>query len=177
MKRFDELTIEQFKVVLEKSEDLRRMLDAYIQDCECEYLCDMLRSFNFGIADWNIGFYNNNYFCAKDCLANDDYEYISCIEDSVTNFGCSERLERLIEQCKKLIGSNLYMYYIKKLYRLYFEEELEPIIKYVEGISYQLYCGNVDETLDYIEGFQERYSDFLYDEVSGTYYKPCKIAN
>ena len=177
MKRFGELTSEEFKAVVLASKSLREELDEYVQECEFDFLSDKISCFNLSVADWSMSFYGNNYFYAKNSSDNYDFEYIDCIQKSVDNFGCSDKLEKLLNQCRKLLGTNLYMHHVKRLYDLYFKEELEPIIDDVEAFSYNLHCGELNDNTCYLDEFQENYSKWLYDSEAQTFYKPCKIAN
>ena len=90
--------------------------------------------------------------------------------------GCSDRLERLLSQCEKLEGTNLFYHHARLLRDMWLEDEIQSIVKYVEDACYELYCGEIGEkTRCYLECFQEIYSDYLYDEETETIYSPHKL--
>ena len=172
MKKFKELTIEQLTEIVNRSKKLRDELDEYIQDCEMCWISEKLAVMKDSLSDWSIGFYNQNYIRVKDYGT-----FLDCVIDSEKRYGASDKMEKLISQCEKLRGSNLFEYWAKKLKEVYFEDELQSICKYVEDCSYELYQGSVGEKCEsYLECFFDAYDDYLYDESTSTFYKPMKLA-
>lgn len=172
MKKFSELSLEQLEQIVNRSKELRNLLDEYIQESEMDYISDKLFPIKKSLKDWSIGFYNQNYM-----VVNDYHDFVAGVRSSVKSFGCSDRLESLLTQCEKLEGSNLFHHHAKMLKELWYEEEIKSTIDYVEDASYELYCGKVGEkTRDCLEPFFYNYEDYLYDEETETFYKPTKLA-
>lgn len=169
---------ELLSVILSKKK-LSEMLYNRISSSEIDfYLDDKLRCFKRGTIDYEIGVYNRNYFR----LTNDDYgtcyDFLCGVEDSIASFDGTDKLKRLAGQCRKLINSNLFCSKVKQLCELYYDEEIEPIVKFVEDCSYDIYCKNSESKnlLDYADLFWEDYGDAFYIEDGEVYEvaKPIK---
>ena len=61
---------------------------------------------------------------------------------------------------------------------MYYEDELKSMVDYVEDASFELYQGSVGEkSREYVECFVDNIiGDYLWDEESETFYKPCRIS-
>ena len=171
MKKFSELTYEQFEEIVNRSKKLRDELDNYIQDTEMYWLEEKLNCVNDSLEKWSVGFFNQNFIRVR------DYEsFVDGVEESVKCYGSSERLEKKLQQCKKLRGTNLFEYESEKLKELYFKEELQVICDYTEDACYELYCGKVGEKCrSYLEPFFDNYVDCLFDEEERVIYRPQKL--
>lgn len=171
MKKFCEMNLQKFEQIINRSKKLRDELGDYIQESEMDFISDKLFPVKSSLKDWSIGFYNQNFVTVKDY-----HEFVSGVRSAAKSFGCSDRLERLLSQCEKLEGTNLFYHHARLLRDMWLEDEIQSIVKYVEDACYELYCGEIGEkTRDYLECFQEIYSDYLYDEETETIYNPHKL--
>lgn len=172
MKRFSEMNLQEFRQIVDSSKELREKLDSRIQDSELDYLTDKLACVKSSLSNWSVGFYNRNFINVS------DYEdFLDGVKKCANFFGASEREEKMIARCEKLLGTNLFEYYAKKLEEIFFEDELQPIIDFVEDASYELYCGKVGEKAeDYLELLLDDLDDYLYDEGAKKFYVPHAIS-
>ena len=172
MKKFSELTMEQLTKIVNGSKELRDELDQYIQETEMEWLSEKLACVESSLSNWSIGFYNPNFMHVR------DYEgFLYGVQKCTENFGCSDKLEKKIKQCEKLLRTNLFEHHAKILAEMWYKDEIQPIIDFVEDASYELYGGEVGKNCkDYLECFFDRYSDCLYDEETETFYEPHSLA-
>ena len=174
MKKFKDLSLEELTNIVNSSKKLRDELDNFIQEDEMNWLRQKLNFVRSSLWKWSLGFFNNN----GNFISVRNYEeFLDGVKDSKVAFGASERLEKLINHCEQLLGTNLFEYYAKKLAEVFFEDELMPIINYVEDASFELYQGKVGEkSKDYLEGFFSSYEDYLYDEENKTFYEPHSLS-
>lgn len=171
MKNFGEMTNDEIVAIINKSKLLRDKLDNYIQDCEMDYLSDKLSCVKKSLSDWSVGFYQPSYIEVRDCE-----DFVDGVLEHEKCFGLSDKCSRLARQCNKLRGTNLFEYYAEKLKDLYFKEEYEDVIDFVEDCGYELYQGEVGEKCyDYIECWVYNFEDWLYDEETETIYDPYKL--
>lgn len=172
MKRFSELSNEQLTNIVNRSKKLRDELDEYIQDSEMHWISEKLSCVKDSLANWSVGFYNQNFLRVR------DYEgFVDGVEKSIKMYGASEKLEKKFHQVQKLLHTNLFAHTAEQLKELWLKEELQSICDYVEDASYELYQGAVGEKCqDYLECFFDAYRDYLYDEATETFYKPTKLA-
>ena len=171
MKKLGEMTNDEIIAIINKSKFLRDALDDYIQDCEMDYLTDKLGYIKKSLSDWSIGFYSPSYIKVK------DYDlFIDGVFEHKDCFGLSEKCEKLANRCKKMRRTNLFEYYAEQLKDLFFEDEFQSIINWVEDCGYELYCGEVGEkSADYVECWSYSYEDYLYDEEEDVIYTPHKM--
>ena len=139
------------------------------------FLDDKLRCFKGVELDYEIGVYNRNYFKLADEEYGKCYDFLCGVEESIGSFGSTEKLSRLAKQCRKLVCNNLFCHKVKQLCELYYEEELAPIVKFVEDCNYAIYCKDDKNTqlLDYVDLFWEDYGDEFYME-DGEIYEVAK---
>lgn len=173
MKKFSQLTEQEQIQLLKRDENLRNKLDNYVQDCEMDWLSDKLACVKPGLSDWEYGFYNRNFYRLGDLD-----KFVEGVQKSIYNFGSTDKLKRLADQCEKLQYTNLYEHHVKKLASLYFEEEIDMIVEYTENVCYKIYCNDIESVCadGYLEPFFDNLSEYLINEETNTYYKPCKIS-
>ena len=170
MRALNTLPAAELMPVILKNETLCKMFDDYIQDSEQIYLEDKLSCFNWSGVDYSIGFYNPNYFTMKDAA-----DFLNGVYKSIRSFGSTQNLERLYNLCEKLSGTNLFEYHCRKLCALYYHEEIEPSIKFVEDLSYKLYCRQYSPEMDdFIECFADRL-DNIYINDDGNIEKYTRL--
>ena len=165
MINLSKMETKEFLSIVFQHQELCDKLDNYINESEFYYINEKMRCFNFSCADWDIGCYNNNYLTVKK-----SYEFLSCVQESISNFGCSERLQKLVDHAKKLCGTNLFDHYVENICSVYLQEELQPTCDWLKDVSYAIHCKDVEKfcehyDLDGVECFQEYYCDnYTYDE-------------
>ena len=171
MKKFTEMNLQEIEQIVNRSKELRDQLESYIQECEMDFISDKLFPVKNSLSDWSIGFWDQNYINVKDY-----HDFVAGVRSSVKSFGCSDRLEKLLSQCEKLEGTNLFFHQVRLLKTMWLEDEIQSICKYVEDAGFELYLGKVGEkSRDYLEGFIMIYENYLYDEETETIYKPTKL--
>ena len=173
MKKFSDMEIDEVINVINDSKELRDMLDNYIQETESDWLGDLLRCFDPQSIDYSIGFFNSNYFTVKDSDL-----LLDGVRKSHENYGLTIKAEKLLKQCEKLQGTNLFDYWCNQLAEMYYKDELKSIVDYVEDASYELYRGSVGEkSREYVECFVDNIiGDYLWDKESETFYKPYRVS-
>lgn len=173
MKRFGEMNLQELEQIINRSKKMREKFESYIMDCEMDYISDKLSCVTSSLKDWTVGFWERNYITV------DDYsDFVAGVRNSSKRFGCSDRLESLLSHCEKLDGTNLFKHYAVRLKNMWFEDEIQSIVKFVEDAGMELYgkSGAVGEkTRDYVECFFYNLEDWLYDEETETFYKPTKL--
>lgn len=158
MKKLVSLSNKEILNYVMSSKELRENLDEYISRCEMDWVGEKLACFSYRGADWSIGAYNHNYLRVRDCD-----EFVASVEKSISYFDCTEQLRKLVKQCKRLWGTNLYDYMVGKLCDMYYEQELKPIVEWMEKCSYYIYNEDAnDDLLDYIDCFADSYLDDIY---------------
>ena len=155
MKALNTLPDKEILKAIYSSQELSETLREYIQDTEIYWLDEKLNCFKSGI-DYSIGFYNHNYFHVVGYNG-----FLEGVYKSIRSFGATEKLEKLYYQCEKLRGTNLFDYKINQLAKLYFEEELQSIIKHVEDVTYQIHCKDMNLDFDL--------ECFAYNRLEGIY--------
>lgn len=171
MKRFSELSNEQLKQIVNRSNELRDELDEYIKDMEMIFISEKLSCVRESLANWSVGLYNQNFLRVR------DYEgFVDGVEKSIKTYGASEKLEKKFHQVQKLLHTNLFAHTAEQLKELWLQEELQSICDYVEDCSFELCQGTVGEKCEsYLECFFDNYEDYLFDEETQTIYKPTRL--
>ena len=173
MKKFSDMEIDEVIDVINDSEELRDMLDQYIQKTESDWLGELLVCFDQRAIDYSIGFFNSNYFTVKDSDL-----FLDGVRKYHENYGLTTKAEKLLKRCEKLQGTNLFDYWCNQLAEMYYKDELKSMVDYVEDASFELYQGFVGKkSREYVDCFVDNIiGDYLCDEESGTFYKPCRIS-
>ena len=166
----------EFLSVVFQHQELCDKLDNYIYESEFNYVNDKLNCFNFSCASWEIGCYNHNYLTVKDSA-----EFLSCVQESISKFGCSDRLQKLVDHSEKLCDTNLFDHYVEKVCSVYLQEELQPTCDWLEDVSYAIYCKDVEKfcklyAVDAIDWVKDMFDDFTYDEETKEVMEYRKIA-
>lgn len=164
---------EALSVILSK-QTLSDLLKNRIISGEIDFFMDdKLRCFEHGSTDYEIGIFNLNYMYVKD-----DWKFLEGVKKSVKSYGGSEKLEKLLAQCEKLYGTNLFSYMVNNLCDLYFNEEIKPIVDYVEKCDMAIYNKDVDCELldDYLDIMIEDYGEDYYIEDGEVFKVATKIA-
>ncbi len=155
MKKLNSYPLKEQLCLIYKSKELTERLDERIQESEMDYISDLLGSFSFSVADWSIGFYNQNYIDVKD-----DLGFLESVEEMIDVYSGSEKLLSLASQARKLWNrdSNLFSYIVKKLCSEVYEM-LKGICDFVENLCYKTYCKEEDDSLlDYLD-------DWIFEDV------------
>ena len=57
---------------------------------------------------------------------------------------------------------------------MWFEEEIQSIVKYVDDLSYNVYCGkNPENTFDYLEAWKDCVN-YIFDEETEEVWEPAR---
>lgn len=170
---FKDLSMNEFEQIVNRSKFLRDELDNSIQRWELDYISEKLWCIKPYLSDWNVGFWQPSYIKVRDY-----YGLFNGIKESVRRYGCSSRVEKKISHCEKLrdSDSNLFMYHCSLLKDMWYKDEIESIIDYVEDCGMELYYGKVGEkSRDSLDLFFDDYIDYLYDDDRDTIYKPMVL--
>jgi hypothetical protein len=158
MKQLSEFTDREALKYPLASKTLSRRFDEYITECEMDYIAEKLDCFPSGCTDYNIGVYDRNYIKVKDAS-----DFLDGVQRCAKHFGCTERLEALINQCNALKYKNLFAYMVGKLAKVFFEEEIKQTIEYLEECSYAIHCEDAKNCLiDHVECFVDCRCDNVY---------------
>lgn len=165
MKRLTDFNNKEILHYIMQSERLRDMLGNYIHESEMDWIGEKMSVFKKrrGCADLSIGTYQHSYLSVLK-----PYEFLMACEDSYKCFGASGREMRKIEQCKKLVGTNLFNHCVNQLCEIHFEDEFQEIIKHIEDCMYDIYIKDeTDRLLDYIDCFADCNIDDIFVKDNG----------
>ena len=164
-----ELSNEKLFEVVSKNETLRRSFDDYVWECELDYISEKLKVVKPALSNWEVGLCNPNFMHVKDYKS-----FIYYARECTKIYGLSDRGEKYLAQCEKLEGTNLFEYHAKQFAEIWFNDEIQDVVKYVEDLSYKVYCGkDTKESYDYLECWAENV-DYIYDEEDGSVYEPMR---
>lgn len=175
MENLSKIDLKEFAKVVLGNDKLKYRFDEYIYDSVINFLVtDKIDCFENGCIEYQYGTYCDCYLQVKE----DRYfDVLDGMKKSAENYGCSTRLEKLLNHADKLWSSNLFHWYVKKALEIYFKEEIKPDIDWVEEMSYQIHRGNMPEDLySDLESFQWNFDGYLYDRDNKTFYKPFSVA-
>lgn len=158
MKKLITLPDKEILSYVMSSKELRSKFEEYVSESEMNWIGEKTDCFRGGAADWSLGAYSYNYFDVK------NYDkFVDGVSESIRCFGGTEQLEKRLNQCKHLWGTNLYEYMVGKLCEMYYEQELKPIIDWIEKVSMHIYNEEAnDDLLDYLDCFADCYLDDIY---------------
>lgn len=122
------------------SKELRDLLFDYIYDSEMDYLGEKLGCFDHGAIDYS---YSLSGYCYMNIM--NTAEAVGGIEESRRAFGASSRVEKLLNHCLNLYGSNLFEYYAEKLVEAYHEDEMMASINYLSDMASAIHWGDIEE--------------------------------
>lgn len=170
MEKIINLGLEKFGELVAKNETLRTGLYDRIYDDEMwSYLQEKLDCFEGGCINYEFAPYCYSYMRLRKGInkygENNAVLALYGIEKSAKTYGCSESLQKRINQCLKLNGTNLFEYHVENLLAQFFKEEIMYTVKWLEDMSYQLSCGKMPEDLlGYLECFQDDLGNYYYNE-------------
>lgn len=172
MKKFNELSREEFCNVVKNSEELCEELFRLISDTESDFFEEKLSVINKGLSDWSVGSCNNNFL-----LVGDAFAFLEGVKDSIESYGSSDKLKKAVNHCTKLENTNLFEFQVKKLSELYLKEELQPICDYIDGCYEETHGYREFGELvgDYLDILLDHVGEYLYDEENKCYYVPKVI--
>ena len=167
--KLNDLSIEKLFEVVSKSLTLRQSFDEYVWECEWDYISDKLEIMKPAISNYEIGVCNRNFIRIS------NYEdFVSCARDCEESYGLSINCEKKLAQCEKLLGTNLFEYHAKIFAEMWFNEEIQSVVKWCEEVSYKVYSCNHDSDIDdYLSCWAEN-SDYIYDEDDDCVYEPMR---
>lgn len=177
MKKISELTDKEFRKIVASNKELRKKLFDRAYDGEQDYMSDKLGCFERGTLDYSLGIDGQSYIeiAAVRYTGEKDYTgFIAGVRKCDKCFCISDATRKLLHRCEKLQekDSNLIGYWADKLCEVFFHEEFEPTLDWLEDFHYELYCGEVsDKSEGIIELLQDDLEDWLVDD-SGKVYKP-----
>lgn len=175
MENLSEIDLNEFAKVVLGNEELKQRFDAYIYDAEInDFIGNKIDCFENDCINYQYGVCCHCYLKVKE----DRYfDVLDGMKKSAENYGCSTRLEKMLNHADKLWNSNLFHWYVKKALEIYFKEEIKKTIEWVEDMNYKLYCGMMSEDmLGELECFQWNFDGYLYDRENKTFYKPFSVA-
>jgi len=164
-----ELSIEKLFEVVSKSLELRQSFDNYVWECEWDYISDKLEIMKTAVSNYEIGICNYNYIRVSDYA-----DFVESARECEKMFGLSTKCEKLLSLCEKLRETNLFEYHAKRFAEMWFDEEIQSVVKWCEDMSYQLYCMNHSSDIDdYLLCWAENV-DYYFDEDDGCAYEPAR---
>jgi len=174
MKYLNELETAEAVSVIVNNQTLAEKFYQRIYEGEMDlYLSDKLDCFKNGCVDYEIGVYNRNYFRIKRDDWGCHYDFLTGVEECIRCFCSSERVEKLAKQCRRLTQSNLFMHKVKQLCEMFYEDELKPIVEFVEECSMAIQSKDTTDTnlFDYVDLFVENYGEDYYIEDDGRVFR------
>lgn len=174
MKYLNELTTEQAVELIVNNQTLADKFYQRIYESEFDlYLDDKLDCFENGCIEYEIGVYCPCHFRIKRDDWGCHYDFLTGVEKCIRCFCSSERVEKLARQCRKLIHSNLFMCKVQKLCEMFYEDEIKPIVEFVEECSMAIHSKDTTDTnlYDYVDLFVENYGEDYFVEEDGRVFK------
>ena len=162
---------EALAVILSRSET-SDILERMIHESEMNYINEKLSCFEYAAIDYQIGTYCYCYMSVKN-----DWLFLDGVRDSVKAFGGSKRLEACLHQCERLSGSNLFSYMVGRLCDIFFEDEIQPGITYVEDCGSAIYNKEDDSPLllDAADLFLSNYGEDYYTDDGGEVFHVARL--
>lgn len=172
MKNFKELSAKEKFEIVSSIKCLELRAEEYIFDCEVNGdIMDKvngLKSVDYSIGDSRSYLKIKEYY--GETYREDAEDFFVSLLNVVKMFGASERCEKQMKKCDKLYDcrSNLFTYEAKKLCQMYFEDDIEPTLEYVENFTFDMMGGDYkDDYETTLEIFLEPYEDdIVWDEDS-----------
>jgi hypothetical protein len=172
MKKFNELSREEFCNIVKNSKELCEKLYECISDIEMNFIGEKLSTIDKGLRNWSVGSCNNNYLLVGDASA-----FLDGVKDSIEFYGGSDKLMKAVNHCTKLEDTNLFEFQVKNLSEIYLKEELQPICDYIDDCYDETHgYGEFGKLIgDYLDTFLDYVGEYLYDEENKHYYTPTAI--
>ena len=167
--KLNELSIEKLFEVVSKSQTLRQSFDEYVWECEWDYISDKLEIMKPAISNYEIGICNHNFIRVS------NYEkFVESARECEEMYGLSTDCEKLLSHCEKLSDTNLFEYHAKRFAEMWFESEIQSVVKWCEDMSYKIYsCNHVSDIDDYLLSWAEN-ADYYFDEEEECVYEPAR---
>ena len=144
--------------ILEKiyeSEKLSDKFSNYIEECDMDYVHDILSC--MGGCDYSFGICTPNWMDV-----NDSREFVNGIEKMVHSFGGTNKIEKLLATVNKLKHNNLFGYKVEQLKDAVFDW-INGICDYTENVVFKIYRKDIDDdVINYLECFVDNYLDDVY---------------
>ena len=167
--KLNDLSIEKLFEVVSKSQTLRQSFDEYVWECEWDYISDKLEIMKPAISNYEIGICNHNFIRVSDYG-----NFVDCARECEKTFGLSTDCEKKLSLCEKLRDTNLFEYHAKIFSEMWFDEEIQEVVKWCEDMSYKVYsCNHVSDIDDYLICWAENV-DYIYDEDDDCVYEPMR---
>lgn len=164
-----DLSNEKLFEVVSKNETLIRSFDDYVWDSELDHISEKLDVVRASLSTWEVGLCNYNFMRVKDYEA-----FVYYARDCEKIYGLSDKCGKYLAQCEKLRGTNLFEYHAKQFAEMWFKEEIQDAVKWVEDFQYNVYCGKRDENTDYFLEMWAEYDDHIFDEETEEVWEPAK---
>lgn len=174
MKKFSDMTIDEVINVINQSEELRDMFDQKMRESARDYILDNLACFDGKSVSYSISACELSYFRVKDT-----YSFFEGVEKARDVFRLVGKTGKLFNRCKKLRGTNLFDYWAKRLCESYYETQFKNITDFIQDACFELHQGSVGEKSKvYVVYFfyGTVIADYLWDEETKTFYKPCEVS-
>lgn len=144
--------------ILEKIYESKKLSDdfsRYIEDCEMDYIHDILSCISG--CDYSFGIYTPNWMDV-----NNSYEFVSGIIKAMHSFGGTNQIEKLLSTVNKLKGNNLFDYKVEQLKNAVFDW-INGICDYTEDVLFKIYKKEIDDdVINYLECFVMNFLDDVY---------------
>lgn len=158
MRKINEFSTRDALHYILSSKVLSRRFDEYIYEGEMDYITDKLSCFPSGSIDYCVGVYEPSSI--KVCNASD---FLDGVLKCTGSFGCTEKLNALINQCYALKYKNLFAFMVNKLAKMFFDEEIKPTIDFLEQCSYAIHSKDAnDNLLAFVELFVDCHCDNVF---------------
>ena len=172
MKKFKDLSTEEFKSIVCGSKKLREKLYNRIVDSEMSFMGDRLDCIRDSLSDWSVGVCQRNYIKVRN-----NRDFVDGVKDSIRYFGCSDKLKKAVSHCKKLAHSNLFDYSVSKMADAYFHEELESFTDYIFDCYCEISKGIINGNAEpYIVCLLDDLAEYLWDEDNRMFYVPNVVS-
>ena len=146
------------KFILEKIYESKKLSDkfsTYIEECEMDYVHDILSCLSG--CDYSFGICTPNWMNVKD-----SYDFTISVRKAINTFGGSEKIEKLLATANKLKGNNLFGYKVEQLKDAVFDW-INGICDYIENVIFKIYRKDIDDdVINYLECFIMNYLDDVY---------------
>lgn len=146
------------KFILEKIYESKKLSDdfsRYIEDCEMDYIHDILSCFSG--CDYSFNLYSANFL-----EVTNPNEFLISVEKMISVFGGTNEMEKLFETTKELRYTNLFNYKVEQLGDAVFDR-INSICDYTANLIYKMYKKEIDDdVINYLECFVMNFLDDVY---------------
>ena len=146
------------KFILEKIYESKKLSDnfaMYIEECEMDYIHDILSCFSG--CHYSFILYGANFL-----EVTDSSNFLHGVEKAIRSFGGTNQMEKLLFTANKLKGNNLFNYKVEELKDVVFDW-INGICDYTEKVIYKMYKKEIDnDVINYLECFVMNFLDDVY---------------